>query len=65
MADLDGCYYAVEPQVTEYRMYTRGGRTVWLRDLMLPVQGAAGLPGYIWGVMYDISSYKAPGGRGG
>jgi diguanylate cyclase (GGDEF)-like protein/PAS domain S-box-containing protein len=42
---------------TEYRMFTRDGRTVWMHDEAVLEAGDDGVP--VWhGVLYDISSRK-------
>jgi PAS domain S-box-containing protein len=42
----------------EYRMYTRDGRLLWIRDESTVVHGEDGRPICLQGVMYDISERK-------
>lgn len=44
--------------VTEYRMITRNGRVVWVRDSAALVKDEKGRPQYIQGFLEDMTEYK-------
>ncbi len=46
------------PFVSEYRMLTKTGRTVWFRDEAVVVKNEAGEPLFVQGVMIDITERK-------
>ena len=48
-----------EPLASEYRMITRDGRVVWLRDEAAIVRDDAGEPLFLQGVMLDITERKS------
>lgn len=45
--------------VTEYRMLTTDGRTVWIRDEMILVTSSDGAPAAVHGVMFDVTQRVA------
>jgi PAS domain S-box-containing protein len=47
-----------KPFRCEYRLLTRDGRVVWVRDEAIVVRNEAGCPCLIQGVMWDISEHK-------
>jgi PAS domain S-box-containing protein/putative nucleotidyltransferase with HDIG domain len=47
-----------EPFLTEYRMMTRDGRVIWIRDEAILIQSQDGIPLFWQGVMYDITERK-------
>jgi PAS domain S-box-containing protein len=47
-----------KPFRSEYRLMTRDGRVVWVRDEAIVVRNEAGCPCLIQGVMWDISEHK-------
>ena len=46
------------PFVTEYRMLTKTGRTVWFRDEAVIIKNEAGKPLFLQGVMIDLTERK-------
>ena len=42
----------------EYRVQTPDGRTVWVRDQAVPIEGADGIVSAIQGVIFDITELK-------
>ena len=52
------CHETGEPLNIEYRMLTRDGRMVWLRDSAVVVRDAAGLPLFLQGVALDVTRQK-------
>jgi PAS domain S-box-containing protein len=48
----------VQPLSSEYRMLTRDGRSVWIRDEAMVVRDDGGEPIFWQGVMYDITARK-------
>jgi len=58
MAELASSYATGRPFVSEYRMFSKGGRLVWFRDEAVVVKDAAGKPLCLQGVMYDITERK-------
>ena len=59
---VDSCRLANEsgrPWDSEYRLYARDGRIVWVRDRATLVQGSMGQPLCWQGVMWDITAEKA------
>jgi len=52
------CYAINEPLILEYRMISRNGRVVWLRDEVVVVRDTKGNPLMLQGVVFDISEYK-------
>jgi len=49
------------PFVSEYRMLTKNGSTVWFRDEAVIVKDAAGKPLFLQGLMIDITERKQAG----
>jgi PAS domain S-box-containing protein len=47
-----------EPWLAEYRMITKDGRVVWIRDEASLVRGSQGQPLCWQGVMWDITAQK-------
>ncbi|MBI5952896.1 MAG: GAF domain-containing protein [Chloroflexi bacterium] len=47
-----------EPFLTEYRVVTRDGRVIWIRDEAVLIQSQDGIPLFWQGVMYDITERK-------
>jgi PAS domain S-box-containing protein len=47
-----------EPFVREYRLMTRTGRELWIRDEAVVVTDEAGQPLFLQGVMFDITERK-------
>jgi PAS domain S-box-containing protein len=42
----------------EYRMYTRRGDRIWIRDDAFPVRDEEGRPLFMQGIMYDVTDQK-------
>jgi PAS domain S-box-containing protein len=42
----------------EYRMYTRGGDLIWIRDDAFPVRDEEGRPLFMQGIMYDVTEQR-------
>ena len=62
---VESCRVANElgqPWEDEYRLYTRNGSIVWVRDRATLVQGSRGQPLCWQGVMWDITVEKAAEG---
>lgn len=51
-------YIAMEPSISEYRMITRDGKTIWVRDETKLVRDRKGKPLFWQGVMIDITARK-------
>jgi len=49
---------ASEPWSAEYRMITRDGRTIWIRDECSLMRDDDGVPQFVQGVMFDITERK-------
>jgi len=47
-----------EPFQIEYRILTRGGRTLWIHDEAVVIKNQDGTPRFWQGVMYDITERK-------
>jgi PAS domain S-box-containing protein len=47
-----------DPFVAEYRLVARDGRAVWFRNEAVVVPSAGGKPGFVQGVMVDITERK-------
>jgi len=47
-----------DPLVSEYRLVARDGRAVWVRDEAETVRDEAGGPGFLRGIMHDITERK-------
>lgn len=47
-----------EPFIAEYRMLTRDGQVIWLRDETVVVRGSTGQPQYLQSVRLDITERK-------
>ena len=58
LRELERCRGSGEPFVTEYRLLDRDGRAVWFRDEAATLPSADGQPGFLQGVMLDISDRK-------
>ncbi|MGH3007451.1 MAG: PAS domain S-box protein, partial [Gaiellaceae bacterium] len=58
LAELDAAAEGVRPFRTEYRMLTRAGDLVWLRDEAAPVRDAGGHASYVQGSLLDVSERK-------
>ena len=59
VAESDRSDRTGEPFATEYRIFTKNGREIWLRDESLVVaRDSAGRPEKVQGVMYDITAQK-------
>jgi len=58
MAELTASQKTGQSFCSEYRMLTRDGRIVWIRDDARIVKDADGRPLYLQGVMYDITERK-------
>ena len=52
------CHESGEPFVSEYRMLSRDGRVVWLRDQADLVRDEGGKPRFLQGIMLDITERK-------
>jgi PAS domain S-box-containing protein len=52
------CRETGEDLSSEYRMFARDGRVVWIRDEAVMVRGEDGTPDHMQGLMYDISAEK-------
>jgi len=62
---VESCRLANEtgqPWDSEYRLYARDGRIVWVRDRATLVQGSMGQPLCWQGVMWDITAEKTAEG---
>jgi PAS domain S-box-containing protein len=42
----------------EYRMIRRDGSTIWIRDDVTPVEAEAGRPGFLQGIMLDVTDVR-------
>jgi PAS domain S-box-containing protein len=51
-------YETGEPLNQEYRMVTRDGRVVWVRDMAVIVLDGEGRPQYAQGVVFDVTERK-------
>ena len=58
LAGVQHSHETGEPLSCEYRMITRDGRTVWLRDEALVVRGDNGKPLFLQGVMVDVTEHR-------
>ncbi|OHB59211.1 MAG: hypothetical protein A2167_07505 [Planctomycetes bacterium RBG_13_46_10] len=58
LAELQRCHESGESFACEYRMHTKDGRTVWLRDEARIVRDNNGNPLHLQGVMYDITERR-------
>jgi PAS domain S-box-containing protein len=56
--ELERCRTVGEPFVAEYRLLDRDGRPVWFHDEAVTVASPSGGPGFLQGVMLDISERK-------
>jgi len=56
--EITRCYAADEPLVLEYRLISKEGRVVWLRDEAVVVRDSLGKPLMLQGVILDITQYK-------
>ncbi len=63
LEDENFCRANGEPLCSEYRLMTRDGRAVWVRDEAILVRGEEGQPLYWEGFMVDISGRKLVEGR--
>jgi PAS domain S-box-containing protein len=54
--DLERAGQANSPFVSEYRMLSRNGSVVWVRDEATTVRGATGDARYVQGYLHDISA---------
>jgi PAS domain S-box-containing protein len=52
------CYGNNEPLILEYRMISRDGQIVWLRDEVVVVKDTNDNPLMLQGLVFDISKYK-------
>ena len=55
-AEIARAAEAATPLVCEYRMLSRNGSVVWVRDEATTVRGRSGEPRYVQGYLYDISA---------
>ncbi|MEW6377711.1 MAG: PAS domain S-box protein [Thermodesulfobacteriota bacterium] len=55
LAEIQSCYTHGRPFRSEYRLISRDGRVIWVRDEALVVRDESGQPSFIQGVMLDIS----------
>ena len=58
LAELAAAADGVRPFRSEYRMLTRAGDSVWLRDEAAPVRDAGGHVAYVQGSLLDVSERK-------
>ncbi|UCC22649.1 MAG: PAS domain S-box protein [Planctomycetota bacterium] len=58
LAEVQHTHETGEPLSCEYRMITRDGRTVWLRDEALVVRDDNGKPLFLQGVMVDVTEHR-------
>ena len=58
IAELEEPHRTGKSFVSEYRMLTKEGRIVWIRDDARIVKDTDGRPLYLQGVMYDITASK-------
>jgi two-component system phosphate regulon sensor histidine kinase PhoR len=54
--ELERSAEAATPFVSEYRMLSRDGNIVWVRDESTTVRGSSGEPRYVQGYLHDISA---------
>jgi PAS domain S-box-containing protein len=54
--ELERSAGAATPFVSEYRMLSRDGNIVWVRDESTTVRGSSGEPRYVQGYLHDISA---------
>jgi PAS domain S-box-containing protein len=55
-SDLEHAFEAGTPFVSEYRMLSRDGSVVWVRDEATTLRGHKGEPRYVQGYLHDISA---------
>jgi two-component system, cell cycle sensor histidine kinase and response regulator CckA len=55
LAEIQSSWVNDKPFSSQYRLLTRDGRVVWVRDEALLVRDESGEPCFIQGVMYDIT----------
>jgi two-component system phosphate regulon sensor histidine kinase PhoR len=55
-SELEGALQAGTPFVNEYRMLSRDGNVVWIRDEATTLRGHDGEPRYVQGYLHDISA---------
>lgn len=58
MSELEKCHKSLSPFSSEYRMLTRDGRVIWVRDEARVVKDNLGRPLFLQGVMFDVSHRK-------
>jgi PAS domain S-box-containing protein len=51
-------YREAGPYHAEYRIYTRTGELLWIRDDAFPVRDAHGQPRFMQGILYDVTEQK-------
>jgi PAS domain S-box-containing protein len=56
LSDLERALEAGTPFVSEYRMLSRDGKVVWIRDEATTLRGRNGEPRYVQGYLHDISA---------
>jgi PAS domain S-box-containing protein len=58
MDEVHRCHESGQPFISEYRMFSKDGRLVWLSDDAVTVRDDRGNPFHLQGVMYDITKRK-------
>ena len=58
LAELEATAEGVEPFRSEYRLVTRAGDVVWLRDEAAPVRDSGGDVAYVQGYLLDVSERR-------
>ena len=58
LAEFERCRRVGAPFATEYRLLARDGRVVWFHDRAAMVQPVGSEPGFLQGVMLDITERK-------
>jgi PAS domain S-box-containing protein len=58
LGELEATAEGVEPFRSEYRLVTRAGDVIWLRDEAAPVRDAGGDVAYVQGYLLDVSERR-------
>ena len=58
LEELKYSYETNQPFISEYRMISKNGKIVWLRDEAMVVNDEKGNPLYLQGIMLDITGHK-------
>lgn len=57
-SEIERCYDSGEPLSIEYRMISKDGGIIWIKDEAIVTPARDGVPGIVHGVMLDISRLK-------